>query len=150
MWGVLQLATGWLSDSLGRKPFVVIGMTLQAVAIALVAAVGTFGWWVAAVVLLGIGTALVYPVLLAAVSDAVHPAERSTALGVYRFWRDSGAIAGALLSGVLADVFGLHTAILTVAALTMGSAITATRMMNGRQHLAVAEGPTNGSHPLRS
>jgi len=148
IWGLLQLGTGWASDRFGRKPFVVTGMALQAVAIALVAAVDAFEGWVVAVVLLGGGTALVYPVLLAAVGDAVHPEERSTALGVYRFWRDAGAIAGALLSGVLADLFGVHTAILTVAALTLASAVTASRTMSGTAR-TVADGSGYGSRPVR-
>ena len=80
-------------------------MLLQAVAIALVGASGSFGGWLAAVILLGIGTAFVYPTLLAAIGDAVHPEERATSLGVYRFWRDAGFIAGALAAGALADLF---------------------------------------------
>ncbi|HZP58263.1 MAG TPA: MFS transporter, partial [Dehalococcoidia bacterium] len=106
IWGALQLVTGWLSDAAGRKAPIVVGMLLQAAAIAAIGAARTFEAWLPALVALGVGTALAYPALLAATGDAVHPRERATALGVYRFWRDAGAIAGALLAGVLADAFG--------------------------------------------
>jgi MFS family permease len=124
-WGGLQLVTGWAGDMLGRRPLIVAGMILQGVAIALVGLVGDFAAWVAAVGLLGLGTAMVYPTLLAAVGDAVHPLERATTLGVYRFWRDAGAMAGALIGGVLADLFGFGAAIQAVAALTVLSGIIA-------------------------
>jgi len=124
-WGGLQLVTGWAGDVLGRRPLIVAGMILQGVAIALVGLVGDFAAWVAAVGLLGLGTAMVYPTLLAAVGDAVHPLERATTLGVYRFWRDAGAMAGALIGGVLADLFGFGAAIQAVAALTVLSGIIA-------------------------
>lgn len=131
MWGSLQLGTGWASDLIGRKPIIVGGMLLQALAIALVGASGTFGGWLAAVILLGVGTALVYPTLLAAVGDAVHPEERATSLGVYRFWRDAGFIAGALAAGALADIFGFGIAIQAVAALTAASGILAAMKLQG-------------------
>ncbi|MCH8850535.1 MAG: MFS transporter, partial [Chloroflexi bacterium] len=124
-WGTLQLATGWASDLTGRRPLIVGGMLLQALAIALVGASASFGGWLAAVILLGVGTALVYPTLLAAVSDAVHPEERATSLGVYRFWRDAGLVAGALTAGALADLFGFVVSIQVVAALTAASGILA-------------------------
>jgi MFS family permease len=125
MWGSLQLITGWLSDRIGRKPFIVCGMLLQGLAIWLAASVGSFELWLASVILVGIGTAMVYPTLLAAIIDAVHPRERASALGVYRFWRDAGAIAGALLGGVLADALGFSAAIRIVAALTLLSGVIA-------------------------
>ena len=131
VWGLLQLLTGWASDLLGRKRIIVVGMLLQAVALSLVGASGSFGGWLGAVVLLGVGTALVYPTLLAAVSDAVSPEERATALGVYRFWRDSGALVGALGAGALADLFGFQPAIQTVAALTAASGIIAAATLSG-------------------
>ena len=124
-WGTLQLATGWASDLTGRRPLIVGGMLLQALAIALVGASASFGGWLAAAILLGVGTALVYPTLLAAVSDAVHPEERATSLGVYRFWRDAGLVAGALTAGALADLFGFVVSIQVVAALTAASGILA-------------------------
>ena len=129
MWGALQLATGWFSDVAGRKPLIVCGMMLQAAAIAAIAAAGDFAVWLVALALLGIGTAMVYPALLAAIGDAVHPGERATALGVYRFWRDAGAIAGALGAGALADLFGFETAIAAVAAITAASGVVAASML---------------------
>ena len=131
VWGLLQLLTGWASDLVGRKRIIVAGMLLQAVAISVVGASGSFGGWLGAVVLLGVGTALVYPTLLAAISDAVGPGERATALGVYRFWRDGGALVGALGAGVLADLFGFQPAIQTVAALTAASGILAAATLRG-------------------
>jgi MFS family permease len=132
VWGALQLATGWGSDLLGRKPVIVVGMLLQAGAISLVGASDAFGGWLAAALLLGLGTALVYPTLLAAMGDAVAPGERATSLGVYRFWRDAGAAAGALAAGALADLFGFQVAIQAVAALTAASGILAATTLSGR------------------
>jgi MFS family permease len=119
VWGVGQLATGWLSDRVGRKPLISSGMLLQAGALGLlVAADGSFAPSLAAAVLLGLGTAMVYPCLLAAVSDTVRPRERAQAVGIYRFWRDFGFVAGALIAGLGADAASLSTAIVIVAALT--------------------------------
>lgn len=132
VWGSLQLVTGWASDLVARKPMIVAGMLLQGAAISLAGASDGFAGWTVAVSLLGVGTALVYPTLLAAIGDAAHPEERATSLGVYRFWRDAGAMAGALAAGALADLFGLETAIQTVAALTAGSGILAAATMHGR------------------
>jgi MFS family permease len=129
VWGGLQLATGWLSDVAGRKPLIVCGMLLQAAAIAVVGSMDTFSAWLIALAILGLGTAMVYPALLAATGDAVHPGERATALGVYRFWRDAGAIAGALAAGILADAFGFVPAIEVVAVLTAGSGLLAAAML---------------------
>jgi MFS family permease len=121
MWGALQLVTGWLSDHTGRKPLIVGGMLLQGAAIWMATAGETFGLWFSSVALVGVGTAMVYPTLMAAIGDAVHPQERSSALGVYRFWRDAGAIAGALIGGSLADMLGFSAAIQIVAGLTLFS-----------------------------
>ncbi len=118
VWGIGQLATGALSDRWGRKGMIVAGMWAQAAAIAVFAVGGTFWVWLAGAGLLGAGTALVYPTLLAAVSDLSHPDWRATALGVYRLWRDGGYVAGAALSGVLADLYGNAVTIVAVAALT--------------------------------
>jgi MFS family permease len=124
VWGAGQLLAGWLSDHVGRKPLIVSGMLVQAGALAvLVVGGGAFGPALLAAILLGIGTALVYPTLIAAVSDAVAPAERAPAVGVYRFWRDAGFVAGALLAGFVADSFGAGEAIAAVAALTAASGI---------------------------
>jgi MFS family permease len=115
VWGTGQLLTGTLSDRVGRKPLIVAGMLTQAVALGLVAAADTFAVWVVAAALLGAGTAMVYPTLLAAVGDVAHPVWRARAVGVYRLWRDGGFAVGALLSGVLADAFGVRAAVWSVA-----------------------------------
>ncbi len=129
VWGAGQMLTGWWSDHIGRKHLITTGMLLQAAAIALVAAGTTFPIWATAQVLLGAGTAMVYPTLLAVVGDVAHPAWRARAVGVYRLWRDSGFAIGALLAGVLADAYGLTTAIWAIAVLTASSgAVVATRM----------------------
>jgi MFS family permease len=124
VWGAGQLATGWLSDHTGRKPLIVLGMLVQAAALTvLVLGGGAFGPSVIAAALLGVGTALVYPTLIAAVSDAVRPRDRAPAVGVYRFWRDIGFALGALLAGVVADAAGASAAIAVVAALTAASGL---------------------------
>jgi MFS family permease len=124
VWGVGQIGTGWLSDHVGRKPLIVAGMLIQAGALALLAAGGgAIAPAAAAAVLLGIGTALVYPTLIAAVSDAVTPSERAAVVGVYRFWRDSGFVLGALLAGFVADALGSGAAIAIVAGLTAASGL---------------------------
>lgn len=121
VWGLLQIATGPLSDRWGRKGLIVGGMWVQAAALLLTALTSEFAWWLFASVLLGIGTAMVYPSLIAAVSDASHPSWRARSLSVYRFWRDLGYAAGALSAGLIADAFGLASAILAIAALTFAS-----------------------------
>jgi MFS family permease len=124
VWGAGQLATGWLSDHTGRKPLITGGMLVQAAGLALlVAGGGSFSPSFAAAALLGIGTAMVYPTLIAAVSDATEPRERARAVGVYRFWRDVGFVLGALVAGVAADVASSETAILIVTALTAASGL---------------------------
>jgi MFS family permease len=124
VWGAGQLVTGWLSDHTGRKPLIVAGMLVQASGLALlVAGGGALPPALGAATLLGAGTALVYPTLIAAVADAVQPRNRAPAVGVYRFWRDAGFAAGALLAGLLADAAGADTAIATVAALTAASGL---------------------------
>lgn len=128
-WGILQIATGLLSDRWGRKGLIVAGMWVQAGALFLTAATRQFGWWLAGSLLLGIGTAMVYPCLIAAVSDASHPAWRARSLSVYRFWRDLGYAIGALSAGIIADLFGLSWAIMSIAALTfLSGAIVAAFM----------------------
>ncbi|MFE3556154.1 MFS transporter [Streptomyces sp. NPDC059193] len=123
VWGAGQTLTGWWSDHIGRKHLITAGMLLQAAAIALVAAGTTFAVWATAQILLGIGTALVYPTLLAVIGDVAHPAWRARAVGVYRLWRDGGFAAGALLAGILADAYGLTTAVYAIAAITAASGI---------------------------
>ncbi|HSL00805.1 MAG TPA: MFS transporter [Rubrobacteraceae bacterium] len=134
VWGLGQLATGWMSDHLGRKWMIVCGMWLQAAGILLISLTGTFALWLAGSILMGLGTALAYPTLLAAVGDAAHPAWRASAVGVYRLWRDLGYAAGALLAGVLADLFGFAPAIAAIGALTAASGlVVAARMREKRR-----------------
>ena len=124
VWGVGQLATGWLSDHTGRKPLITAGMTVQAGALVLlVAGGGAFAPSLAAALLLGAGTAMVYPTLIAAVSDASQPRDRARVVGVYRFWRDFGFVLGALIAGIGADATSARTAILIVAVLTAASGL---------------------------
>jgi MFS family permease len=124
VWGCGQIGAGALSDRVGRGPLVLVGMVTQAIAfVILVAGSGSLGSAVTAAVVLGAGTALVYPTLLAAVSDAVGPLERARATGVYRFWRDTGLVAGALLGGFGADAFGSATTLGIVAAITAMSGL---------------------------
>jgi len=118
VWGVSQVVTGPLSDRWGRKGLIVWGMWVQALGLFMTAAGSGFGTWLAAAVLMGLGTAMVYPCLIAAVSDASQPRWRARSLSVYRFWRDLGYALGALGAGLIADRFGLATAIHAVAALT--------------------------------
>jgi MFS family permease len=118
VWGSSQLLTGPLSDRLGRKPLIAAGLWLQAIGIALIVLIPQTQFWFIPIVLMGIGTGMVYPSLLAAVSDLAHPSWRASALGVYRLWRDSGYAAGAVLAGVLSDVVGIEFAILTIAIVT--------------------------------
>jgi MFS family permease len=129
VWGAGQLITGLLSDRWGRKHLITAGMLVQAAALAMVALVDTFALWALAAVLLGAGTAMVYPTLLAAVGDVAHPAWRARAVGVYRLWRDGGFAIGALLAGIVADLLGLRAAVWAVAAITAASGlIVAVRM----------------------
>jgi len=123
VWGFGQLLTGALADRVGRKGPIAAGMWLQAGAIWLIPLGRDLLVWGAAMVLLGLGTALVYPTLLAAVSDVAHPDWRASAVGVYRLWRDAGYGLGALLAGLVADVFGASTAVVAVGALTFASGL---------------------------
>ncbi len=129
VWGVGQLLTGALSDRIGRKGLIAGGMFTQAVAIGLIAATSGFGAWAAGAALLGAGTAMVYPTLLAAIGDVAHPTWRASAIGVYRLWRDGGFAIGALLAGITADLFGIEAAIWGVAGLTaLSGLVVALRM----------------------
>jgi MFS family permease len=124
-----QLVTGALSDRVGRKVPIVVGMWTQAGGIGVIVLTRDFAPWVVGMVLLGLGTALVYPTLLAAISDVAPPAWRASAVGVYRLWRDGGYALGALLAGVLADRFGLAWAIAGIGALTFASGVVALARM---------------------
>jgi MFS family permease len=131
-WGILQIATGPLSDRWGRKGLIVAGMWVQAAGLLLTAATSHFEWWLVGSLLLGIGTAMVYPSLIAAVSDASHPSWRARSLSVYRFWRDLGYAIGALSAGLIADAFGLSAAIVSIAGLTFISGIVVAVSMRER------------------
>lgn len=138
-WGILQIATGPLSDRWGRKGLIVAGMWVQAGGLFLTAVTRAFEWWLLGSIALGLGTAMVYPSLIAAVSDASHPTWRARSLSVYRFWRDLGYAIGALSAGLIADRFGLSAAISSVAALTFVSGtVVAFAMGNCRPSPAIA------------
>jgi MFS family permease len=138
VWGVLQVATGPLSDRVGRKELIAGGMIVQAVGIWLTVLVPTYAAWLLAAALQGLGTAMVYPTLLAAITDHAHPTWRATSLGVYRFWRDLGYAVGALLSGAVADLVGLGAAIHLIAALTFLSGLVVVSAMRTSRPAPVA------------
>jgi len=129
VWGLGQLGTGALSDHVGRKPLITGGMVLQALGIFVIVATAGFLPWAVGAVLLGLGTAMVYPTLLAAIGDVAHPEWRASAVGVYRLWRDGGYAVGALLAGSVADLFGLTWAIGAVGALTLASSVVVVTVM---------------------
>ncbi len=132
-WGLTQIATGALSDRIGRRRLIVAGMLTQAAAIAAIVIWTGFLPWLAAAVALGLGTAMVYPTLIAVVADIAEPRQRGAVIGIYRFWRDLGIAIGAILIGIVATAFGADAAILVVAALTAGSGLTvAIRMAETR------------------
>src|SRR5688572_20148581 len=120
VWGLAQLVTGALSDRLGRKWMIAAGMWAQAIAIAVVVGSSSFVQFALAQALLGLGTAMVYPTLLAAIGDVAHPSWRASAVGVYRLWRDLGYAIGAVVAGLVADLVGIASAIWLVAAVTAG------------------------------
>jgi MFS family permease len=136
-WGILQVATGPLSDRWGRKGLIVTGMWVQSAGLFLTALTQAFEWWLVASLLLGLGTAMVYPSLIAAVSDASHPTWRARSLSVYRFWRDLGYAIGALSAGLIADFFGLAWAISAIAALTFFSGALVALLMRERSRARV-------------
>lgn len=134
VWGVGQLFTGALSDRWGRKWMIATGMWIQAAALALIAVADGFALWAVAAVLLGAGTAAVYPTLLASIGDVAHPAWRARAVGVYRLWRDGGFAAGALLAGIIADLLGVRAAIWAVAGVTAASGVVVALRMYETHH----------------
>lgn len=131
VWGIAQIGTGALSDRTGRRPVIVAGMLLQSVALGVFALADGFAAWMIAAAVLGLGTAMVYPTLIAQVSDLVSPRDRASGVGIYRLWRDLGYVAGGLLAGGLADLLGFRVAIGAVAALTALSGALALAYLPG-------------------
>ena len=133
VWGCLQVLTGPLSDRWGRKGLIVAGMWVQAGGIFLTVANRSFGWWLWGSILLGLGTAMVYPSLIAAVSDNSHPSWRARSLSVYRFWRDLGYAVGALCAGIIADTLGLSWAIGSVGVITFLSGVVVAMFLGEKE-----------------
>jgi MFS family permease len=151
VWGAGQLGTGWISDHLGRKRLIVAGMLLQSLAIAGFVILPGFAWWVAESVLLGVGTALVYPTLLAVIGDAARVPDRATSVGIYRLWRDAGYAVGAIVAGTIADTAGFPAAIVTIAALTgVSGVIVAVRMRESGPRLSSLSTATIRKPPSQS
>ncbi len=147
-WGISQLGTGPLSDRIGRKGLVASGLVVQSVALIAVVEVPGFSSWATLMILFGLGTAMVYPTLISAVGDAVPSTVRASALGVYRFWRDSGSALGALTAGLVADLAGLTPAILMTAAVTLLSGIFVALASSDRGRIRPARGsPERGNGP---
>jgi MFS family permease len=146
-WGLAQLVTGACSDRIGRKWLIASGMWVQAVGIAFVILSSTFGGFAAGAALLGLGTAMVYPTLLAAIGDVARPSWRASSVGVYRLWRDLGYAIGALLAGITADLLGLPAAMWIVAAITLGSGVLVAVRMAETLRRTGLEQPTTVAHP---
>ena len=138
VWGAVQLGAGPLSDRLGRRPLIVGGLLLQALALVGFATLDGFDQWAAAAAALGVGTAAIYPTLLAQVSDLVGPETRANAVGIYRLWRDLGYAAGGLLAGALTDLLGFRPTILIIALLLVGSSAIAPHAAPGAGSLTPA------------
>jgi MFS family permease len=145
VWGVAQIFTGALSDRLGRKWLIAAGMWLQALGIAVTAVSSGFAGFASGAVLLGLGTAMVYPTLLAAIGDVAHASWRASAVGVYRLWRDLGYAVGALLAGVTADLFGVGAAVGLVAALTFASGVVVAARMSETLSSPATSSPPSSS-----
>ncbi len=146
VWGVGQLFTGALSDRWGRKHLITTGMFTQATALALIAVADSFGLWAVGTMLLGAGTAMVYPTLLAAIGDVAHPTWRGRAVGVYRVWRDLGYAVGALMGGVVADLWSLRTAVWVAAAVSVVSALVVALRMYETHHRPTEPVPEGADH----
>jgi MFS family permease len=146
VWGAGQLITGALSDRIGRKHLITAGMSTQAIALAVIAASDGFAGWAVGAALLGAGTAMVYPTLLAVVGDVAHPAWRGRAVGVYRVWRDLGYAVGAVLGGIAADAMGLRSAVWAAAAISAASAAAVAARMY-ETHPRAQRTPSRRRHP---
>jgi MFS family permease len=144
VWGVGQLFTGAASDRWGRKQLITVGMLTQASALAVIATADTFAPWAIGTILLGAGTSMVYPTLLAAIGDVAHPAWRGRAVGIYRVWRDLGYAVGALTGGVVADLWGLRAAVWMAAAISLASAVVVAVRMYETHHPAATAGSLGG------
>lgn len=150
-WGLLQIITGYASDKVGRKWPIAYGMWIQAAGIFIIAFSSGLALFIAGNLLLGIGTALVYPTLLAAIGDVAHPSWRASSVGIYRLWRDSGYAAGAIIAGVTADIFGLRSAIGLVAIITSGSGlVVAIRMRETLKGKKESIGPAELNRKLQN
>lgn len=148
VWGLGQLATGALSDHVGRKPLIAGGMLVQALGIFVIVASAGFAPWAIGSVLLGLGTAMVYPTLLAVIGDVAHPAWRASSVGVYRLWRDGGYAIGALLAGIVADLLGLRWAIGAVGVLTLASGVVVATVLTETLAARRLTGPLPASQPM--
>lgn len=146
VWGIGQLFTGTLSDRWGRKHLITTGMFTQATALAVIAAADSFGLWAVSTMLLGAGTAMVYPTLLAAIGDVAHPEWRGRAVGIYRVWRDLGYAVGALMGGVVADLWSLRTAVGVAAAVSVFSALVVAFRMYETHHRPADTIPEGADH----
>jgi MFS family permease len=146
VWAVAQIWTGHLSDRVGRKPLIVVGMLMQAIGLVVLAVSdAALGAAIVAAAIVGLGTALVYPTLIAAISDVVAPVERATVVGVYRFWRDMGYVVGGLIAGLAADAIGYAGAIAVVAGLTAASGLWAAVDLPGQADTRPRPPVTEGS-----
>lgn len=125
IWGIAQLVTGKLGDRFCKKQLITAGMAVQGIGLVVLAFTATFPLAIVSMVLLGLGTALVYPNFLTVVAENTHPTQRAESLSIFRFWRDSGYVAGALLAGILADIFGISTTLLLIAFLTLMAGVLA-------------------------
>jgi MFS family permease len=147
VWGFGQLVTGALSDRWGRKQLITFGMVTQALALGLIAAADDFASWAVGAVVLGAGTAMVYPTLLAVIGDVAHPVWRARSVGVYRLWRDGGFAVGALLAGAVADLWGVRSAVWAVAGLTLASGVVVALRMYETRPRGSAEGRRRDGGP---
>lgn len=148
VWGLGQLGTGALSDHVGRKPLITAGMIVQALGIFVIVATAGFSPWAVGAILLGVGTAMVYPTLLATIGDVAHPEWRASAVGVYRLWRDGGYAIGALLAGIIADLLGLHWAIGAVGVLTLASGVLVAMVMTETLAAQQSTAPASAAQPV--
>jgi MFS family permease len=130
VWGVMQLFTGAWSDRASRKLLIAAGMGIQGIAILAIIAIDGFAQWMLSAALLGVGTAMVYPTLLAAIGDVAHPSWRASTVGIYRLWRDLGYVAGAVIAGIIADLLSVRWAIGVVGGLTLASGIVVAMVMS--------------------